>query len=1084
MVISKVEMVTNIKEELSDVELWQKSEDERLEYEGYCNKIRKGLEDLDEKSGERALWELVQNARDMSSEARIKIELTENSIIFSHHGEPFDYTSFRALVKQDSSKDRNGADQVGQYGTGFMTTHAFNRLVYVNGPFVVKTGKDTIKGYVQVKNFELDRTFVDTADGPIKMKEQLEKVKQFWKGDLLDEIRDDTTSFRYDLTPLQVDDVSTQLSSAISLMPFVLVINSHLKEVEIYNHLTNEHFSLRKSESQHRNPLENKGWQVVTEEVLLVNHVTNKGQECFACKSLQSDKKDIVVIPPFPDFCGLPKDIPSLFLWFPLLGTEAFGVNLIFHSNRFYPVEKRNNIMLPGSTIMKQEKGNENSDILKDMTEVVFSYFAKDENAVTLTRQMCEVSFPKTDEDEMTRKFYEEMQSLWNTHIPNWKILPINGDYYAITDTSVKLLHRDFYSQLKPEQREEYEPILATYALLPKRADGQSYLMPSTDLIAWSETIDRWDCKRDSEFFITVTDVCQAIQTKSNDLHSFLKLMKDSGNEAVMKDYALLPNRAGELRKQSELYHAVFMTSEVYELVRVVMGDDSKKLYDPAYLDVCEVNPYSQSDLQRAIASTMGILRASALINQEKTALTDEQLTAMITFCSASYLPEFNNFRGRMMPLIAKFYGKDYKILSIIKFKEEKEEDFYSATFNLLLDYTLFLLSKKDVIWVSANKDWLKSFLNEYSPSTNEEHKKRLDDYGILPNQKGKLCLMKDLHKNNGVPNEMATIYLSIFGSDLHESWIDADFENIVSLTEDKPEDIAKTIEGGLVSDMKQEPKDRKFEKIVRAIILKIAESKDWEEWFSQINDKKATYTFSMKSGKAQKSLFSLMDIEDDNLARLAELSETGDIESMLDKMEHQQELEYGNKARFNHLHAIGKHIEDVLREKIGLDLVQVENPTRTESNTITEDVQDGQDIIIRVKKGVEWNDVFYVEVKSKWNFTEPAHMSTRQVRMAALHPDEYALCCVDLRKHKDEDLARLPAETIIACTRVKMGIGNILNPMVKAILEADDRSDDEQIKISEYRSNMGAKIFEIGEPLDVLLDTIENKVKTLIGES
>ena len=68
------------------------------------------IKKVDEKSGERALWELVQNARDMSSEARIKIELTENSIIFSHHGEPFDYTSFRALVKQDSSKDRNGAE--------------------------------------------------------------------------------------------------------------------------------------------------------------------------------------------------------------------------------------------------------------------------------------------------------------------------------------------------------------------------------------------------------------------------------------------------------------------------------------------------------------------------------------------------------------------------------------------------------------------------------------------------------------------------------------------------------------------------------------------------------------------------------------------------------------------------------------------------------------------------------------------------------------------------------------------------------------------------------------------------------------
>lgn len=38
-----------MEEELSDVERWQKSEDERLEYEGYCNKIRKGLEDLDRK---------------------------------------------------------------------------------------------------------------------------------------------------------------------------------------------------------------------------------------------------------------------------------------------------------------------------------------------------------------------------------------------------------------------------------------------------------------------------------------------------------------------------------------------------------------------------------------------------------------------------------------------------------------------------------------------------------------------------------------------------------------------------------------------------------------------------------------------------------------------------------------------------------------------------------------------------------------------------------------------------------------------------------------------------------------------------
>lgn len=1067
-----------MEDKLSDVEVWQKSEDERLEYEGYCNKIRKGLEDLDEKSGERALWELVQNARDMSSESRIKIELTGTNLIFSHHGKPFDYTSFRALVKQDSSKDRNGADQVGQYGTGFMTTHAFNRLVYISGPYVVKTGEETIKGYVQVKDFELDRTLVDTDKGPKKMKEQLERVKHFWKNELLQEIRDDTTSFRYDLSPVQVRNVSEQLSGAIRLMPFVLVINSRIKEVEIYNHFTNEHFTLRKSEEQTRIPLENEGWQAITEKVLLTNHVTREESAPFTCKSLQSDKGDVVLIPPFPDFCGLPANIPSLFLWFPLLGTEEFGVNFIFHSRRFYPVEKRNNIMLPGSTPIKQENGGKNSSVLKEMMEVLFAYFAKDENAKTLIRQMCEVSFPNAIEDQTTCQFYKEMQELWNTRIPYWKIIPINNEYYAITDTRVKLLHRDFYSQLSLEQRSEYEPILTAYALLPQKADGHSYLMPSTDLIAWSETIDKWGCKHDEEFFITVADICKAIRTKSEKLHSFLKLMKDSGNTEVMKDYALLPNRYGELRKKGELYHAAFMTSEVYELVKVVMGDDSKKIYDSTYLDVCEVNLYSQSDLQRAIASTMGIWRTSVLSNHDRKTLTDEQLSALITFCSASYQPEFNNARGRMMPLLANFHCVEYKAVQTIKFKEDKEEDFYSSAFNLLLDYTLCQLSQKNAEWVKSNKVWLKSFLEEYSPSTNEEHKKRLDDYGVLPNQKNELCLMKDLHKNNGVPQEMATIYYTIFGKDLHESWVDSDFENIVPLFEDKPEDIAKKIEGSLVVDMKQETKDRKFEKIVRTIILKITESKDWEEWFGQINDKKASYTFSMKSGKAQKSLFSLMDIEDDNLYRLAKLTEKGNIDLMLDKMERQQELEYENEARFNHLHAIGKHIEDTLRKKIGSNLVHVDNPTRKEDNAVADDAQNGQDIIVRIKNGKEWIDIFYVEVKSKWDFTEPAHMSTRQVRKAALHPNEYALCCVDLRKHKDMDLAKIPTETILKCTNVKMNIGEILNPMLKAILDADNRSDDEQIKISEYRSNMGASIFEKGDSLDILLNAIEAKIR------
>ena len=62
---------------LTPEERWQQSEDERLEYEGYCRKIIQGMENQDEKSGIRAIWELVQNAKDQSKAARIKMELTD-----------------------------------------------------------------------------------------------------------------------------------------------------------------------------------------------------------------------------------------------------------------------------------------------------------------------------------------------------------------------------------------------------------------------------------------------------------------------------------------------------------------------------------------------------------------------------------------------------------------------------------------------------------------------------------------------------------------------------------------------------------------------------------------------------------------------------------------------------------------------------------------------------------------------------------------------------------------------------------------------------------------------------------------------
>ncbi len=118
-----------------DFQRIERAREERAYYEtlkAARDKIKKGIEQIDNRSGERAIWELIQNARDLSEHAIIRIVLKKDSIEFSHQGEAFNLDTLSNLIKQQSTK-HEGEETVGQYGTGFMTTHAFCRKVYIAG---------------------------------------------------------------------------------------------------------------------------------------------------------------------------------------------------------------------------------------------------------------------------------------------------------------------------------------------------------------------------------------------------------------------------------------------------------------------------------------------------------------------------------------------------------------------------------------------------------------------------------------------------------------------------------------------------------------------------------------------------------------------------------------------------------------------------------------------------------------------------------------------------------------------------------------------------------------------------------------
>ena len=128
----------------------------RQDNKQHCEKILLGIRNFDDNSAKRAIWELVQNARDFAEHSHIRIEVDHDQLLFAHNGKPFNFDSLSSLVKQVSSEEKEDPNAVGQFGTGFMTTHKFSRKVIIRGSYEVDNGE-----YVELKGeneFLLDRT--------------------------------------------------------------------------------------------------------------------------------------------------------------------------------------------------------------------------------------------------------------------------------------------------------------------------------------------------------------------------------------------------------------------------------------------------------------------------------------------------------------------------------------------------------------------------------------------------------------------------------------------------------------------------------------------------------------------------------------------------------------------------------------------------------------------------------------------------------------------------------------------------------------------------------------------------------------
>lgn len=1061
------------------------------------DKIKKGIEQNDNRSGERAIWELIQNARDLSEHASIRIHLRRGSLEFSHQGEAFNLDTLSNLIKQQSTK-HEGEDTVGQYGTGFMTTHAFCRKVFISGDCRIDD-ENGGGAYISLpEGFCLDRTSDEEWPFIEEMKRELAIVDE-----LIGKINEGHphpcpwTTFTY---PLEQDGkaekVSAQLEITLKLMPYVLVFNDRIERCAIVNGLTGESVTFYKLRKEEETLPYDASVKTVVNFLVRENDGVVSPIEIHTLESADGD--DRIVIPPLPRGFDDVASIPSQFIFFPLLGTEGFGTNFIFHSRRLYPTERRNSFLLPKDNDGLIAKFRHNEKVLDEMMDVLFAYYDNNVGMQSIPIEFAEIAFrPEKQEDPVTKAYLQKLQDGFVNKFIHWKMIPTDKGFLSIEDDGeFAVLNNDIYSGLTDDSIEKYIPAFVSYA-------SNSLTLPSEKVVEWSRIVFGW--KPDEEdYYVTLESVCESIREKGENLKSFLSLLKELGQTGtdLLSKYALIPNRDGTLRKSGDLRDAQDITKELFAISKPLLGEKAKKLVDPDYAGITTLAKYDRTSLKDELQIEVGELRKKTIKRTRSTyysstpdyvslddAGLDVKVSDIVKFCSAYPKEGSDTFRSRILPIICRIYGLDYAPF-VIPPVSDGEADFYSSAFTYLLDNTLFVLSHKHSYWLkdegegTDNLPLLKEFLAEYTDTTDTDRLRKLDEYGVFPNRKLAMCLPKDLKKSEAdpIPERILDLYRDLAAivdasiKDYKDILVHEDFESLYKFSVCKASEMTDEME----SMLREKDKDFSWEN-TRKIVLDIIEGIDNGEWpdkdiFREIREKKPTIFFkNAVSGEKGKHVYTLMRQSEsviEDLAALAEDPEFADIISKARDLLDEKKLQ---EADFQFKKELGNHIEKILREKLSASL----NEDSDDFEFRVDDVQNGQDIIVSYKD----SPIYFIEVKTKWNFTTsgPAYMSKNQVLKACSHADEgdYALCCVDLT---DYDLPDRTYPDSVECIhdriRFQFEIGKTLGLLMKPTLEADKTPEDLISIDGDYKARIPAKVFRSGKDIDELIARIMARVR------
>lgn len=511
----------------------------------------------------RWFWELLQNASDYNDSVDVALEIHEDKIVFMHNGNPFRPSDAENLIAPDSGKDSDELkeqDMIGQFGTGFISTHVVSPIVRVEG--VMKSERETDQ-YLKFQ-FTLDRTAYDDKEA---LKLSISRISAELDKSIVPityEPGEFYTKFTYDLnTTLPNVDSEEVLKEGLryleAVLPYTLAFMPKIKSVTVRNNNTdligykNRVFKPYSSDDS---------------KSMIVNVYEGENSiESINLRLFSENDAQLIIRVENNRIVPYPEGITKLFCSLPMIGTEAFAFPMVLNSKKFVPHLERDGISLTGND-------SQNRAIIRD------AVIAHRNTVETLTSEKvdnwsCVVQWPnpsfKTNQEKTWYKA-EVIDKIKATYL-GAKIVKAADDWIKLEDAIVPYAPKDIYTN---------EELLVFFNLV-----GQF----STDVLPQMDDYLNWYEQLDFSVFTGLSYSLEDFVSELSELGSLGEITEKGPIDfswynnvlsfVLLKDpdlldkYGIIPNRHGNLvRRKDPIYWNDDVDDFLFQVHILMTGED------------------------------------------------------------------------------------------------------------------------------------------------------------------------------------------------------------------------------------------------------------------------------------------------------------------------------------------------------------------------------------------------------------------------------------------------------------------------------------------------------------------------------